>query len=88
MDFGYTGARAAGIVRYRAPYNGEAMNFAIHEKRAEEEIAALAKQYPKLKSRFAEIAREEVNRKYHRVQDILFLMQMEVDRQMKAETLT
>jgi hypothetical protein len=88
MDFGYSGAKAAGVSQYRSPYDGQLMNFEVHEAHAEREIAALAKQYPSLKQRFADIARRHVRMKYHRVQDILLAMQWEVQEQRKAGTIT
>jgi hypothetical protein len=84
MTFGYKGARSAGVSDYRAPYDGRLMNFGVHEQQAEREIAALAKQYPSLKQRFAEIALQQVRQKYHRVQDILLRMQWEIEDQRKA----
>jgi oligoendopeptidase F len=84
MDFGYAGARQAGVTNYRAPYDGQLMNFGLEEQHAETAIAALAKQYPSLKRRFSEIARQELGKKQFRFQDILFLMRCEVDDQRKA----
>jgi hypothetical protein len=86
-DHGYTGARSAGVVGYREPYDGELMNFGVHEQHAEREIAALARQYPSLKQRFAEIARQHVRQKHHRVQDILLVMRWEIEEKRKAGTL-
>lgn len=61
-------------------------DFETKERAAGKEIAELAKQYPSLKPRFAQIAHEQIAQKYHRVQDILMLMKQEV-RLMKREVI-
>jgi hypothetical protein len=86
MLFGGGQAYGAGVTGFRKPLRAEFYDFATKERAAEKEIAALAKQYPHLKQRFAEIARQELARKWHRVQDILWLIQEEV-RQAKPKAI-
>jgi hypothetical protein len=79
MIFGGKQAHAAGVTEFRKPLSAEFYDFETTERAAEKEIAALAKQYPSLKTRFAEIVHEQVNdRKYHTNRHILYLMQREV----------
>jgi hypothetical protein len=91
MGFGFQQARAAGAP-YRAPRTVWGVNFETRERRAEKEIASLAKRYPSLKKRFAEIVREAKAQEYPTLyrgqpamtyfsnQDILLLMKREVAR--------
>jgi hypothetical protein len=78
MIFGGRQAYAAGVTGFRKPLLAKFYDFSTKERAAEKEIAELAKQYPSLKPRFAQIAREQIAQKCHRVQDILLLMKQEV----------
>jgi hypothetical protein len=84
MDFGFTGARASGITNFRRPTEAKFYDFCVDERKATDAIAALSKAHPSLKQRFVEIAQREVRRKYHRVQDILYVMLQEVERDRAA----
>ena len=79
MLFGRKQAYSPGVNGFRKQLAPELYDFATKERAAEKEVAALAKQHPSLKERFAEIAREQIaNPVGHRVQDILLLLKREV----------